>query len=166
MKNLIITTAMFLLPFLLVGQTDIPTPQIAKNSITGSVFLSGDSGFAIDYRRRVLNNQQVVFGLQDDGFLSPELVIGYRANIKPERKLSYGVGLDFLVTKRNVIGDGVIAQTIELFPKPKYNSLRVVGGVYYELNDKVDFMAELHVCLLYTSPSPRDQRGSRMPSSA
>ena len=24
----------------------------------------------------------------------------------------------------------------------------------------------LEVCLLYTSPSPRDQRGSRMPSSA
>ena len=23
-----------------------------------------------------------------------------------------------------------------------------------------------HACLLYTSPSPRDQRGSRMPSSA
>ena len=26
--------------------------------------------------------------------------------------------------------------------------------------------AELKICLLYTSPSPRDQRGSRMPSSA
>ena len=26
--------------------------------------------------------------------------------------------------------------------------------------------AEVKVCLLYTSPSPRDQRGSRMPSSA
>ena len=25
---------------------------------------------------------------------------------------------------------------------------------------------ELYDCLLYTSPSPRDQRGSRMPSSA
>ena len=24
----------------------------------------------------------------------------------------------------------------------------------------------LNICLLYTSPSPRDQRGSRMPSSA
>ena len=24
----------------------------------------------------------------------------------------------------------------------------------------------IHTCLLYTSPSPRDQRGSRMPSSA
>ena len=27
-------------------------------------------------------------------------------------------------------------------------------------------VASLLVCLLYTSPSPRDQRGSRMPSSA
>ena len=27
-------------------------------------------------------------------------------------------------------------------------------------------LAELATCLLYTSPSPRDQRGSRMPSSA
>ena len=26
--------------------------------------------------------------------------------------------------------------------------------------------ADLQICLLYTSPSPRDQRGSRMPSSA
>ena len=26
--------------------------------------------------------------------------------------------------------------------------------------------SEIHPCLLYTSPSPRDQRGSRMPSSA
>ena len=25
---------------------------------------------------------------------------------------------------------------------------------------------DLYICLLYTSPSPRDQRGSRMPSSA
>ena len=27
-------------------------------------------------------------------------------------------------------------------------------------------LAELQDCILYTSPSPRDQRGSRMPSSA
>ena len=27
-------------------------------------------------------------------------------------------------------------------------------------------LAQFYVCLLYTSPSPRDQRGSRMPSSA
>ena len=28
------------------------------------------------------------------------------------------------------------------------------------------YMLEVSSCLLYTSPSPRDQRGSRMPSSA
>ena len=27
-------------------------------------------------------------------------------------------------------------------------------------------MTDMMICLLYTSPSPRDQRGSRMPSSA
>ena len=29
-----------------------------------------------------------------------------------------------------------------------------------------DFNSKIKYCLLYTSPSPRDQRGSRMPSSA
>ena len=29
-----------------------------------------------------------------------------------------------------------------------------------------DPASRVYVCLLYTSPSPRDQRGSRMPSSA
>ena len=36
--------------------------------------------------------------------------------------------------------------------------LEAVSGPYLEAN--------LKTCLLYTSPSPRDQRGSRMPSSA
>ena len=31
---------------------------------------------------------------------------------------------------------------------------------------RMDGFADLVACLLYTSPSPRDQRGSRMPSSA
>ena len=30
----------------------------------------------------------------------------------------------------------------------------------------LELIAEVKACLLYTSPSPRDQRGSRMPSSA
>ena len=33
-------------------------------------------------------------------------------------------------------------------------------------NKKVERYYYLDICLLYTSPSPRDQRGSRMPSSA
>ena len=35
--------------------------------------------------------------------------------------------------------------------------------VFYE---DTDFTGVVYYCLLYTSPSPRDQRGSRMPSSA
>ena len=33
-------------------------------------------------------------------------------------------------------------------------------------NSKYAIQARLDICLLYTSPSPRDQRGYRMPSSA
>ena len=33
-------------------------------------------------------------------------------------------------------------------------------------NTKLIFLCNPNNCLLYTSPSPRDQRGSRMPSSA
>ena len=35
-----------------------------------------------------------------------------------------------------------------------------------DLNGHDDIVELLQLCLLYTSPSPRDQRGSRMPSSA
>ena len=31
---------------------------------------------------------------------------------------------------------------------------------------RIDLIGAGGICLLYTSPSPRDQRGSRMPSSA
>ena len=34
------------------------------------------------------------------------------------------------------------------------------------LGTQLDRLAFFNRCLLYTSPSPRDQRGSRMPSSA
>ena len=41
------------------------------------------------------------------------------------------------------------------------------GGVWTTfLGTAAVFFATVNVCLLYTSPSPRDQRGSRMPSSA
>ena len=36
----------------------------------------------------------------------------------------------------------------------------------YGLSLKFASQAEHDICLLYTSPSPRDQRGPRMPSSA
>ena len=50
------------------------------------------------------------------------------------------------------------------------NIAYVVNGVNYYCDaqdvKEVSTCDNLMICLLYTSPSPRDQRGSRMPSSA
>ena len=40
------------------------------------------------------------------------------------------------------------------------------GASKYDVNASTAICDDLNACLLYTSPSPRDQRGSRMPSSA
>ena len=42
----------------------------------------------------------------------------------------------------------------------------VAGGVTYNAMGPTPDVAAYTPCLLYTSPSPRDQRGARMPSSA
>ena len=60
----------------------------------------------------------------------------------------------------------------EVTPNP--NSLKFLPGKKvsnsgpYEITNKEDIKNELvrNICLLYTSPSPRDQVVSRMPSSA
>ena len=52
---------------------------------------------------------------------------------------------------------------IDTLMMPGTNSL---GYNYAEIDDAVKETINSGNCLLYTSPSPRDQRGSRMPSSA
>ena len=39
-------------------------------------------------------------------------------------------------------------------------------GQFEKINLTLNILERIQNCLLYTSPSPRDQRGSRMPSSA
>ena len=75
---------------------------------------------------------------------------------------------------------GMTFYTASRFPELYKNSL-IIGYHGYRSNghrlvallalalpvaDQVDGLAQRCACLLYTSPSPRDQRGSRMPSSA
>ena len=48
-----------------------------------------------------------------------------------------------------------------------YGYLKTRMGTKYVLHfDDEKFLGSINTCLLYTSPSPRDQSGSRMPSSA
>ena len=74
----------------------------------------------------------------------------------------------FLANGANIDGDKIIGEGTPLLAAA---SLRAESlGIFYIENG-----ADIHytykndgisACLLYTSPSPRDQRGSRMPSSA
>ena len=45
-------------------------------------------------------------------------------------------------------------------------AIKVLHAHTSNASDLRRFEREANTCLLYTSPSPRDQRGSRMPSSA
>ena len=72
----------------------------------------------------------------------------------------------------NSIGDGGLHV---LDTKTLKISSYIGGGVHSNMammddlliaTDQMSGPSQLFVCLLYTSPSPRDQRGSRMPSSA
>ena len=65
--------------------------------------------------------------------------------------------------------DNMTEQEIELYdgimekgdPAAAYFAVQALAYRYQDAN-----VSEGNLCLLYTSPSPRDQRGSRMPSSA
>ena len=57
-------------------------------------------------------------------------------------------------------------EALELFKKEKYEDARFLFERNIVFNPK-DANSYLYLaCLLYTSPSPRDKRQSRMPSSA
>ena len=52
----------------------------------------------------------------------------------------------------------------DVYMSPELNEFPSIQGS--NLNKEKKVVPDDFVCLLYTSPSPRDQRGSRMPSSA
>ena len=71
------------------------------------------------------------------------------------------------------------AEVIDIIAKPKKASIDINinsfedGKLLLKINDFLvrpfdngEFIAQIHFCLLYTSPSPRDGLLSRMPSSA
>ena len=70
----------------------------------------------------------------------------------------------------------LLAKAIEDFKKVNKSKgvdfskkFKAIVERYNERNEDAEYVGEVYediTCLLYTSPSPRDQRGSRMPSSA
>ena len=82
---------------------------------------------------------------------------------------------EVLSTRRYLAGDRVTLSDVRVFPSlARFDE---VYNVYFKCNKKrlADFpnilnylrdLYQTYPCLLYTSPSPRDKRQSRMPSSA
>ena len=68
---------------------------------------------------------------------------------------------------RELGADIVLGNTYHLMLRPGAEEVAALGGLqdFMQWNGPVPLHEILKPCLLYTSPSPRDQRGSRMPSS-
>ena len=90
--------------------------------------------------------------------------LGFYACNFPEKVGGAGLShLEFAIVERE-LGRGSMALT-HFFGRPQ-NILMACNDAQKERYLLPAVRGEKMDCLLYTSPSPRDQRGSRMPSSA
>ena len=65
------------------------------------------------------------------------------------------------------VGTDFIFETVDQTQLDKFEtSIQAIGGRIRTVKAIGNWPMGPRSCLLYTSPSPRDQRGSRMPSSA
>ena len=83
-----------------------------------------------------------------EGLLSPKSVEATRQSLKK-------LDVDDYVSK--------VLDPAESTSRP--NAKAVISQIRGKIHSEFE-LGPLYSCLLYTSPSPRDQRGSRMPSSA
>ena len=129
----------------------IPQALQGKDVIGLAQTGSGKTGaFALPILQELLDKPQAFFAL----VLSPtrELAIQIAEQFEA---LGAGIGVKTAVL---VGGIDMMAQSIQLGKRP-----HVVVGTPGRV---VDHLTNTKGCLLYTSPSPRDKRQSRMPSSA
>ena len=89
-----------------------------------------------------------------------------RAAETPNKLALIAIASDGITINRYTFGDlaDMANRTAHLL---RANGIGMGDKVFVQVPRIVEFYASLlGCCLLYTSPSPRDQRGSRMPSSA
>ena len=123
---------------------------------------SGDSDMVLVSGGRIQPNLNAGYPYIEGGPLSPDGTI--RAFDAAAKGMVRGNGMVSIVLKKL---DKAVADKDHIWGIIKGTAINNDGG------DKIGFtapsvkgQATTITCLLYTSPSPRDQRGSRMPSSA
>ena len=79
-------------------------------------------------------------------------IINKSNNPNPQYQTDASAGMDLMA---------YLEKPIKISP----GEFKLIGtGIFLKI--PMGYEAQVRPCLLYTSPSPRDQRGSRMPSSA
>ena len=76
------------------------------------------------------------------------------------------IGALFLFFTKDKEGNNLTAKYVSLFTSIVNFLISIYLWVSFDQSTSNFQFIEDRTCLLYTSPSPRDQRGSRMPSSA
>ena len=72
--------------------------------------------------------------------------------------------INSLYSEREIFVRELISNASDAIDKKKY--LALTNKSINDTSDPFEIKIEVNSCLLYTSPSPRDRYGSRMPSSA
>ena len=122
------------------------------------------NGIACGGGFEIMISADIIVASEDSTFALPEINVGViadAATIKLRRRIPYHVAVEFLMTGRWMDTKeakhwGLINEVVE-----KKDVLKRA----WEIATKISKGPNL-ICLLYTSPSPRDKRQSRMPSSA
>ena len=146
-----------------IAKADKKASRVAAEGLV-AIALDGTTGAVVEV------NSETDFVARNDGF---------QAAVKEVAQLALAANSnEELAAAKTASGDDVTEHFKKLVGKIGENmsfrrmaKLSVTDGVVagYIHNAVTDGMGKIGVlvaCLLYTSPSPRDQRGSRMPSSA
>ena len=104
-----------------------------------------------------------------DTFVAPYIVemLGDAVVIIPDEALTDQLTIDALLTPCSALIHINSRPVESSFERNDRQTKLEMMNAARPILDAVDRHGSIHlICLLYTSPSPRDQRGSRMPSSA
>ena len=172
-------------PFDIIAETDV-IPENIFISTFDSAPLSADMNIVIDGKAEAfqkgldvlnkLTNGKVILGLDGRGKSEPHAAFAHATGVEKHwfsgQHPAGNVGVQIHHTRPIKGANSVwtlkpedVAAIGKLFISGTYDASKVVALAGSEVIDP-QYYRTYKGCLLYTSPSPRDQRGSRMPSSA
>ena len=136
-------------------------PLLAR---TGKAIVSLPGGCAIgtrpvDIHLKSLKKLGAVVSIED-GYIYASAPKGLRGNKIVFPKISVGATTNILMA--SVLAKGIT----EIVNPAKEPEIIDLGNCLKSMGAKIDGLGTNKICLLYTSPSPRDRQKSRMPSSA